>query len=271
MCPKCGFLGSSIFEWIQIAAPRASTINHEFRLFGYNRGLRGGLRFEREIPFDGFVQQENLQGDLELEHFRLPTFRPRFSPRRDAPPAPDHVFEDRFETLFSMLAPSYLDAVMTRLMRTAIQAAAASNPTAMAITNGSESSGGAVELSPSTLLLSEEIVSDQSLVVTKHACRRVQRLPEHQHSAHLGAHAMLQRALGCIGMRVQAALPCARSDRLVMIGFDSEASLFAALSSRCKMAFDYASARDGRVMGGIHTEVQLEERHGKQLECCRVV
>jgi hypothetical protein len=145
-----------------------------------------------------------------------------------------------------LLAPSYWDAVTLGLVRTAMQAAAVSNGGVAAIANGSHTADSAVELD-SALCLSNESVSEQSLVVTRHACLRV-RSVQHERTAALA------------GPRI-----------FFIFGRNSKPSLMRALMDmRMRETSIGYSARD-IVIGDDDTEAQADKRREGQLGCCRVV
>jgi hypothetical protein len=140
-CPKCGFLGSSISEWIQISAPRPSAIDHRFAFheFGFPHldvHHLGRLVALRNILAHG---RNHWAHASHWEH-------ERFFERED------HSYNPRLETIellndFGMevrhpsLEASYWDEALRRLTQTAMLAAVGGN----AIENISEAAGDAAD------------------------------------------------------------------------------------------------------------------------------
>ena len=140
-CPKCGFLGSSISEWIEISAPRPSAIAHIFAFheFGFP---------DHDLHHLGrLVELRNL-----LAHTRNPWAHvnywahERFFEREVPTHIPSPV---SFEPLNDFgrevrdrsLEASYWDAALRRLTQTAMLAAAGSNPRGAVMDNVSEAAG----------------------------------------------------------------------------------------------------------------------------------
>ena len=275
-CPKCGFFGSSISEWIQISAPRQPTIdllpvNQEFR-------FHGGLEFRnpRQVPVV----------------FRTPTAHLPRAPGRWMPDFLEAFDLESLRTLEMnlreqsmsrydewLLAPSYWDAVTGRLMQTAMQAAAGSNQRVAAIANGSETADSAAQFL-STLCLSDEGASEQSLVVTRHACLRVHSVQHERTASHAALAVVLRHAARSNKFqRGWAGLPDATDVGLMglmIIGQNSVKKplihVLQAIAARGMrtLTIEYA-ARDVRVIGDDDKEAQAEKRHERQLGCCRVV
>jgi hypothetical protein len=241
-CPKCGFLGSCISQWIRISEPRRPTINlptanHDFDF--HDVEMRG---------LGGWAEARNHWAHYGRERFRVRM--PRLVPVPFEPFDGSSNFEmnvggralPRLDEW--LLAPSYWDAVTLGLVRTAMQAAAVSNGGVAAIANGSHTADSAVELD-SALCLSNQSVSEQSLVVTRHACLRV-RSVQHDSTAALA------------GPRI-----------FFIFGRNSKPSLMRALMDmRMRETSIGYSTRD-IIIGD--DDAQADKRREGQLGCCRVV
>jgi hypothetical protein len=118
-CPKCGFFGSCISEWIQISAPRQPTFNRPAIVRGRAHNMERLVDLRNmwaHAPRRGWVYDEPT--------VFVPTV---FAPRRWMPDPVTVTVGVDLSGLFEgrdpwLLAPSYWDEVTRRLMQTAMQA-----------------------------------------------------------------------------------------------------------------------------------------------------
>jgi hypothetical protein len=264
-CPKCGFFGSSISQWIRISEPRQPTINppaaaREFDF--HDVGLRG---------LGGWVEVRNHWAHYRQN--RMPRILPVPFERFDGGSTFEMNVGGRALPRHDewLLAPSYWDAVTLRLVRTAMQAAAVSNRGVAAIANCSHTADSAVELD-SALCLFNESVSEQSLVVTRHACLRV-------HSVQLECTAALAAVLRHAA-RSNTLQPCwaglpdavgvgLMRMPIMLISQCSKYPLMRATRGRCAPSMEYTAR--GIDVGDDDREAQADKLHEGQLGCCRVV
>ena len=140
-CPKCGFLGSSISEWIQISAPRPSAIDHTFAFheFGFPHldlhhlgrlvELRNSLAHARNhwaAAHELFFEREDPSYTPRLESFEL-------------------LNDFGMEVRYPSLEASYWDAALRRLTQTAMLAAAEGNARGAVMDKVSEAAGDAAD------------------------------------------------------------------------------------------------------------------------------
>jgi hypothetical protein len=123
-CPKCGFLGSSISDWIQIAQPRApalTTQRHRHRR--RHLGDFGGVTITSMWPVEE-IWRPRVNGFQFAPQFR------EFETERTQRSAVNIHIEAPFQT---HLDPSYWDAPIRRLMQAALRAAQAADATSLAV------------------------------------------------------------------------------------------------------------------------------------------
>jgi hypothetical protein len=130
-CPKCGFLGSSISEWIQIAEPRAPAFTaqrHRHRQDPEYPTARGfiwpHLEHRHWRDFDTITSVWPVE-----ERWRPPTNGFQIAPTLRHPAIDLHI-----DAPFQIhLDPSYWDAPIRRLMQAALRAAQAADATPLAL------------------------------------------------------------------------------------------------------------------------------------------
>ena len=261
-CPKCGFLGSNITEWIQIAEPRTSTPATRPR-----RG-RGGAAFDIITslwPIEDFVERWRPQrntfqrNDWREERERS---RPGF---RDLEAAAVPTFMTPFHF---QVEPSFWDGVMRRLMQTAWAAndrstAPASTFSRLAIGDGSEACGSNTAADAGSAHAASSDALQLSLVHKSHHCLRVQ-------CAHDAQTFRQWSALACIDTALH--LPPAPANYGMRLGRDAalclrlfEKAFLASINSiNSRLAIENGSQTDGE-------DTQLVPTRRGQLACLRVV
>ena len=261
-CPKCGFLGSNITEWIQIAEPRTSTPATRPR-----RG-RGGAAFDIITslwPIEDFVERWRPQrntfqrNDWREERERS---RPGF---RDLEAAAVPTFMTPFHF---QVEPSFWDGVMRRLMQTAWAAndrstAPASTFSRLAIGDGSQAFGSRTAADAGSAHAASSHALQLSLLQKSHHCIRLQRAEDAQTFSQWSALACIDTALR---------LPPAPANYGMRLGRDAaaclrlleKAFLTSTNSINSTLAIENGSQTDGE-------DAQLVPTRRGQLACLRVV
>ncbi len=181
-----------------------------------------------------------------------------------------------------LLAPSYWDEVTRRLLQSAMQAAAGGSQRVPAIANGSHAADSAAELH-STLCMSDQAVSEQSLAVTRCArfCAHIvqhERTASHAALAAVFRHAARSNQLhrGWAGLHDADVYDADVFMRIMIIGRSavSKSSLLHGLTRARRWLPAIDASRDVRVIGSDidhDSDAQTEKQHERQLGCCRVV
>jgi hypothetical protein len=158
-CPKCGFLGSSISEWIQISAPRPSAIDHRFAFHDNLHHLGGLIEMRNRLAHDNL---HHLGGLTELRNRLAHAARNTWANWADERSyfngeflrgdlgqpgtGPVYVIADfGLEVRSTDLEASYWDAALRRLTQTAMLAAAGSNARGAVMDNDSEAADAAAD------------------------------------------------------------------------------------------------------------------------------
>lgn len=194
-CPKCGFLGSNITEWIQIAEPRESAPATWPRL------PRGGGAFDiitSMWPVEDFVERWRPQRNPYRRHYwreEHERSRPRFRDWEAA--AVPIVMTPSFHL---QVEPSFWDGVMRRLMQTAWAAndrltAPASTFSTLAIGDGSQAFGSRTAADAGSAHAASSHALQLSLVHKSHHCLRLQRADDAQTFSQWSALACIDTAL----------------------------------------------------------------------------
>jgi hypothetical protein len=273
-CPKCGFLGSCISEWIQIAEPRApalTTQRHRHRhdpAYPTARGFRLPHLEHRHIITSMWPVEER---------WRPPTngfqFAPEFELARWRRPAIDIHIEAPFQI---RLDPSYWDAPIRRLMLAALRAAQAADATPLALAPASAFStlafsDGSEQAHAGSSRRTNQDARQLSLVLQEsHRCLRVTNV-DHCYHVHTINH---RRMRDC---EDAALLPLANFQRITQkcqTPPEWEVQLFMRLFDKAMAARIHIASTRMAIGNGAETEGmgrQWDMRRGKQIARTRVV
>ena len=266
-CPKCGFLGSHISEWIQIAEPRAPALTPY-------RPRAGRLG-------DDFMWEELVR----LRNRDAHDWQPRVNGYQRAPervvlipsvwPAPemDRFMQLEFDAPFQLHVdpsyPSYWDAPMRRLMQAAWQAAEEAGASRLAITDGSQKCVEEEQSHAGSWGRVNQDAWQVSLVQESHRCLRV-TCSDNLHSiSQWLSRDCIETALCPVPRqnfqrRTQKCLTPLAWETQLFIRLFEKALLASVDSINTRMAIKNGSETDGM-------EWQMEMRREKQLACPRVL
>lgn len=267
-CPKCGFLGSSISEWIQIAEPRApalTTQQHRHR----HRHLEdfGGVTITSMWPV------EETWRPLWRPRVNGFQFLPQFETATTRRPAVDMHIEAPVQV---DLDPTYWDAPIRRLMQAALRAAQAADATPLALAPASAFStlaisDGSEQAHAGSSRRTNQDARQLSLVLQEsHRCLRVTNV-DHCYHVHTINH---RRMRDC---EDAALLPLANFQRITQkcqTPPEWEVQLFMRLFDKAMAARIHIASTRMAIGNGAETEGmgrQWDMRRGKQIARTRVV